>query len=95
MIKHIVMFKLADKNNKDIEELERMLLGLKEKIAVLESLEVGVNYADSERAMDLVLVTTFENRDALESYRIHPDHQLVVLRVKELCSQSKVVDFEF
>jgi len=95
MIKHIVMFKLADKNEKDIQELERMLLGLKEKVAILESLEVGINYAESERAMDLVLITTFKSKDALEAYRVHPDHQEVVARVKELCSETKVVDFEF
>lgn len=95
MIKHIVMFKLTEKTEQNLGELKDRLLGLKEKIDVLQSLEVGINYIPSNRAMDIVLTTTFTDGEALETYRLHPDHQNVVTRIKELCSETKVVDFKY
>ena len=56
MIIHIVMFKFKDENkNSNIQMIEKELYALVEKIDELKSMEVGVNFTESERAFDLVL----------------------------------------
>ena len=95
MFVHIVMFRFRDENkDKNIEKVKSMLLALPEKIESLKSMEVGVDFLHSERSMDLVLTSTFNNRDGLESYRVHPAHQEVVSFIKEVTVESRVVDYE-
>lgn len=94
MIKHIVMFKLKDKNKKNIEKVVNALKTLEGNINVLRSAEIGVNFTESERSYDIVLTTEFDNRDALEAYGPHPKHVPIVKTVRSLCSESVVVDYE-
>jgi len=95
MVVHIVMFRFKDENKDgNIEKVKSMLLALPEKIESLKSMEVGVDFLHSERSMDLVLTSTFDNRDGLESYRVHPAHQEVVSFIKEVTVESRVVDYE-
>jgi len=95
MFVHIVMFRFRDENkDKNIEKVKSMLLALPEKIESLKSMEVGVDFLHSERSMDLVLTSTFDNKDGLESYRVHPAHQEVVSFIKEVTVESRVVDYE-
>ena len=93
MIKHIVMFKLKDKNNENIEKVVNALKTLEGSIDVLRSAEIGVNFTESERSYDIVLTTDFDNRDALDVYGPHPKHVPVVETVRSLCSASAVVDY--
>jgi len=95
MVVHIVMFRFKDKNKvENIEKIKSMLESLPEKIESLKSMEVGVDFLHSERSMDLVLTSTFDDRDGLESYRVHPAHQEVVSLIKEVTLESRVVDYE-
>ena len=100
MIRHIVMFKLKRTIDKDsLEEikvdLKRRLEALPAKIDVIRSMEVGINVVESDRAFDVALVSTFDNLDDLETYRVHPDHQEVVRYIATVKDQSTVVDYEF
>jgi hypothetical protein len=56
-------------------------------------MEVGVNFTDSERAMDLSLYSTFDSKEDLASYATHPAHLEVVSFIKEVTTASKVVDY--
>ena len=94
MIKHIVMFKLKNKNKGNIEKIVGALKTLEENIDVLRSAEVGVNFTESERSYDIVLTTEFDDRSALNVYGSHPNHLPVVETVRSLCSGSVVVDYE-
>ena len=95
MVVHIVMFRFKDENKaENIEKVKSMLLALPEKIESLKSMEVGVDFLHSERSMDLVLTSMFDDRDGLESYRVHPTHQEVVSFIKEVTVESRVVDYE-
>jgi len=98
MIRHIVMFKLKRKG--DDEDLEKVKKEVKErleslplKIDLIRSMEVGINVVRSERAFDIALVSTFDNLDDLESYRVHPDHQEVVEFIGGVREQSASVDY--
>lgn len=94
MIVHIVMFKFRDESKEsNIKEVVKRLNILVELIPELRLMEVGVNFTDSERAFDLSLYSTFETKEDLASYSIHPEHLKVVELIKSMTSESKVVDY--
>ena len=94
MIVHIVMFKFnEEKKSSNIEKVVEKLNALLEKIDVLLSMEVGVDFNGSERAFDLSLYSTFETKEDLKTYATHPEHLKVVELIKEVTSESKVVDY--
>ena len=100
MIRHIVMFKLQRTGYKaTLEEIKmdikNRLEALPARIDVIRSMEVGINVVKSDRAFDVALVSTFDNLDDLETYRVHPDHQEVVRYIATVRDQSASVDFEF
>ena len=94
MIVHIVMFKFHEENKSvNIAKVKEMLHALVEKIDGLLSMEVGVDFNGSERAFDLVLYATFETKEELKTYATHPEHLKVVAFIKEVTTQTKVVDY--
>jgi len=98
MIKHIVMFKLHDKNNnkeENIKKLKDKLDKLKNKIPEIKHLETGINISLRTSAFDLVLITEFNNQDDLDKYRIHPDHQDVLVFLETVKEEVIVVDYQF
>ena len=95
MIVHIVMFDFKEEQKSaHIAKTKEMLEALVSKIDPLLSMEVGVDFNGSERAMDLSLISTFESREGLSEYATHPAHLEVVAFIKEVTKASKVVDYE-
>ena len=99
MIHHIVMFKLSDtpdarQKEARKQEVKERLETLPAKIDVIRSMEVGLNVVAQARAFDVVLVSTFENLDDLEIYRVHPAHQEFVVYVTKIREQVASVDYE-
>ena len=94
MIVHIVMFKFKDENKLlNIENVKKKLEELLVKIDVLQSIEVGVDFSDSERSFDLSLYSTFNSKEDLMSYAVHEEHLKVVELIKSVTVESKVVDY--
>ena len=99
MIKHIVMWRLKD-SAEGADKLEqagavkRRLEALPGTIREIRRLEVGLNIKDSERASDVVLLAEFESRQDLASYARHPAHQAVVAFIRQIASETRVVDYE-
>ena len=96
MLKHIVMMKLIrdDSNFQEhLNHLKKMLTDLKSHIPSLAKMEVGLNISARPTAYDIVLVSEFENEEALEQYRIHPKHVLVLDFIKKVVAEAKVVDY--
>ena len=94
MVKHIVMFNFKDENKKEnLLKAKEMLEALLERVPTLKSMEVGINFAQEERAMDLSLYSEFEDEEALKIYANHPSHLEVVAFIKSVASASKVVDY--
>jgi hypothetical protein len=94
MIKHTVMFKLKNKNKENIEKVVNALKTLEGNIDVLCSAEIGINFNESDRNHDVVLIAKFKDRNTLKTYDTHPKHLPVVEAVRSLCSGSIVVDYE-
>ena len=74
MIKHIVFtkFENADEQAPVASEL---LLALKETIPQIRSIETGRDFKHSERSFDLALIVTFDNKEDLQTYDHHPEHE--------------------
>ena len=99
MIKHIVMFRLKESamgrsKNENLQELKILLESLQEKIPVVKCLEVGINMGKSASASDIALYSEFDDMQALENYRIHPEHVKVVDYIDKICSERRVADYE-
>jgi hypothetical protein len=95
MIVHVVMIAFRpDTDEAMIEQVRHQIEMLKQQIPPLRSLTTGRNFAQEDRAMDLVLIAQFDRREDLEIYATHPDHLKVIDALKPIMEYSKVVDFE-
>ncbi len=95
MIVHIVMFQFKEEQkSENIAKAKAMLEALVGKVGPLLSMEVGIDFSGSERAMDLSLISTFETKEGLAEYAVHPAHLEVVAFIREVTTQSRVVDYE-
>jgi len=94
MIVHIVMFQFKEENKKpNIIQTKQMLENLMGAVPTLKSMDVGLNFSQEERAMDLSIITTFESKQGLDAYAVHPEHLKVVDFIKTVVEYSKVVDY--
>ncbi|HHH37145.1 MAG TPA: Dabb family protein, partial [Epsilonproteobacteria bacterium] len=74
MVVHIVLFDFKEEGKKEhMQRVSEMLHALLESVPTLKSMEVGINFSDKERAMDMSIITTFDDRAGLEAYAIHPE----------------------
>ncbi len=64
MVKHIVMWRMAESEDKEqrAKDIKENLEALKGKIDVLVNIEVGLNFNDTDAASDVVLVSEFETK---------------------------------
>jgi len=86
VIVHIVAFQFKDENKKaNIIQAKQMLENLMGAVPTLKSMDVGLNFSDEERAMDMSIITTFESREGLDIYAVHPEHLKVVSFIKRCC----------
>jgi len=94
MVKHIVLLDFKDANKKEnLEKVKIMLEDLVESVPSLKSMEVGINFSGEERAMDLSLYATFEDKEGLEAYAVHSAHLEVITFIKTVAIASKVSDY--
>jgi hypothetical protein len=95
MINHVVLMKFKpDASQADIEDLEKSLDDLPNKIIEIHSYEFGRDLVRSDRSYDFALVSLFANLQTLEQYRNHPQHLMVVQKIRHLCDDIVTVDFE-
>ena len=95
MLKHVVFMKFKPTATEgDIADLEKSLASLPGAISEIKSFEFGRDIVRSERSYDFALVSSFNNLDSLKRYQVHPDHVVVLGKVKQLCESILAVDFE-
>lgn len=98
MVKHIVMWKVRDEYEgmckaECIEKAMNGLTSLVGKVPSLIDAEVGANFNESEMAFDMVLYTTFNDREGLDEYQNHPEHLNVARFVRSIAIERHVVDY--
>ncbi|MCC5806678.1 MAG: Dabb family protein [Opitutales bacterium] len=99
MLRHIVFFRLKDTPDgktaaQNAAELKRRLEALSPLVPEIRSLEAGLDVLHGDASYDLALTVDLDDLDALERYRVHPEHQKVVQFVKEVTSARAAVDYE-
>ena len=100
MIKHIVMWRLKDQadgvhKRENARRLKSKLEALGTKIKELRFVEVGINFNTSDAAFDVVLYSEFDNKQALQDYQKHPEHQKLIKDfLDKVRIDKKVVDYE-
>ena len=95
MINHVVLAKFKPGVSQvDIEELERMLDDLPNRITEIHTYEFGRDLVHSARSYDFAIVALFANLEALDRYQTHPRHLPVVKKIQEICENVVTVDFE-
>ena len=95
MIKHIVMWKLKEETKEEnARKIKEDLEGLNNIIKEALSIEVGIDINKSEQAYDVVLYSTFNSLEDLDSYQKNNDHLKVASFIKKVASSRVVVDYE-
>ena len=93
MIRHIVMWKFRPGTE---AEQKRFLDGLRSLQGVIPQLlqsEAAVNVGEGN--YDAVLVSEFENLEALDTYKNDPRHKAVSALCKSIRTDRVAVDYEF
>ena len=94
-MKHIVMWKIKDENKaENSAKIKEWLEGLKDKIDVIKSIEVGINVEKSDSSYDLVLVSEFNSQKELDEYQVNPLHKEAAAFIKGVATSRIVVDYE-
>lgn len=98
MIKHIIVWRLKPEahGNTGVENarlIKEKLEGLSGKIPGLLKIEVGIDISRGNESGDLVLYSEFEDADALEVYKAHPDHKAVFPFIAAARADRIIVDY--
>ena len=94
MLNHIVLMKFKPGiTDTDIIDIEKSLDDLPNRIVEIHSYEFGRDIVQSERSYDFALVSLFANQESLQRYQTHPDHLVVVEKLKKVCDSILTVDF--
>lgn len=94
MLIHIVCWKYRDTTDAATRERHiEMLRTLADKIDVIRELHVGADILHLDRSYDTGLVAKFDDRDALDIYTDHPEHQQVATFGREIAERAVSVDY--
>ncbi|MEL7607874.1 MAG: Dabb family protein [Bacillota bacterium] len=93
MVKHVVCMKFRERE--EAPKVAQMLHSLVGKVPTLLSMEVGLDYMQSQRSYDLVLIATYTSREALDAYTVHPEHKKVQEYIHGVREAVVAVDFEY
>lgn len=94
MLTHIVCWKYKTETT-EAQRAEHIakLKNLPNVIPNILSFSVGSDVLHLDRSFDTGLVSTYADRDALDAYTAHPEHQIVANLGKEIAEKVVSVDF--
>jgi quinol monooxygenase YgiN len=95
MITHLVLYRMkpgtsAEDENRLLAEARRQL----PKIPGARNVRVGRSLSGPQQGYTLALAMDFDDAAALETYRVHPDHQKFVSQVAQPLVEE-VLRFDF
>lgn len=98
MIRHLVLWKLADDAVDDKEvilaELERRFGALVPVIDGVERLEIRADIGETDGNWDVLLDGDYRDTAALDAYQAHPAHLEVAAYVRSVVTARACVDVE-
>jgi hypothetical protein len=90
VIRHVVVFSVAEDARDELPGLIEDLGALRVKIDVIEALAVGRPLNATE--FDCAMTVDMADEDALQAYREHPAHQPVLERLRSAATRIVVAD---
>jgi Stress responsive A/B Barrel Domain len=95
MLRHVVFFKFKDEIPPERRHnFVNLLRKLPQHIPEVVASEVGEDILHMQRSFDVAIVFTFDDRAALESYSVHPEHVTLVEESRRINEKVCSVDFE-
>ena len=98
MIIHNIAFKVGGDDpqvkEEQITEVSRRILDLEGKVSGLRSMSIGRDLGRVDGHFDIVLITTHDTYEDLESYQAHPLHADVIAYGKTIFVDRACVDYE-
>lgn len=99
MLKHVVMWRFIEgaegkSRNEHAQWMKEHLEALVGVVPEIRTLEVGIDCNRGAAAYDAVLISLFEDAEALKRYKNHPAHQAISNYCKQIRESRTVVDFE-
>jgi len=95
MLKHVVLAKFkAGVTADEIAKLKGLLAALPGIIPEIKEYDFGEDVRP-ERTFNFVLVSSFEDVEALKRYITQPDHVVVGKTIRSLCEELHIVDFNY
>lgn len=96
MFRHIVCFKFKDEIREEaIPIVTANIYGLKDKIDVIRSVEVGTDVLGRKISFDLALVMAFDDQESYLAYDTHPAHAEVKKYNVAVSKEIVSVDYNF
>ncbi|ATN32279.1 stress responsive protein [Rhizobium sp. ACO-34A] len=96
-VRHIVMWNVAGETPAEkqagVDAVRREFENLRGQIPGMTHLEIGIDHSGVSYACDMVLVTEFENEDALAAYATHPAHLAARDRLEGVRTARHQVDY--
>ena len=94
------MFKFTDVKNeqdklKKSKKMQDAFGSMKNKIDIVQSYEIGINSKITDFSYDVVITSTYNNWNDLETYIQHPEHQKAIKTCSDIKKEKAVVDYEF
>ena len=99
MVKHIILWQLKDELSEEQKKqvkaaAKEKLEALVGKIPGLVEMKIQTEYFKASNA-DFLLDSTFESREALEGYAVHPEHvKIADENVRPFVKYRSCLDFE-
>jgi stress responsive alpha/beta barrel protein len=99
MIKHIVFWRLKNRENEQTREetaraIKQKIEGMRGKIPGLLRIEGGVDFTRTADSCDIALYAELESREALAGYHVHPVHEEFKSFIGPRPSERYLIDYE-
>lgn len=99
MIRHTIMWKFTDNyegmdKNAVMDYVETHLKALVGVIPEIRGMKLERDILRSERSFDMIYLSEFESLEALETYRVHPEHVKVAEFIAKVRVAQAVTDTE-
>jgi hypothetical protein len=99
-IRHIVMWKLKDHANganraQNAATLKEKLDACRDIVPGILRIEVGLATPDLDSTHDVVLISEFVDKAALDAYQTHPLHEAVKQFIGTVRDSRECVDYHF
>lgn len=99
LIRHIVMWKLKETAEgatraENALKLKEKLEGCRDIVPGIVRIEVGIAAPGLESTYDVVLVSDFADKAALDAYQVHPKHEALKVFVGAVRESRECVDYE-